>query len=170
MCKALAHRWGAHGARSAQRLRARPCARPWLGLWHVRSSSAVRASCAHQGRAIAEQQSKRSAKTCRATDPGRERLVIISSLSHVIGKANGTVRTPQAPRHWQSDCRVKALCEAVQPCALHARTKGEQLLSAKLWLIVYYSYWLLLCSFALCSFAQRRLDYHATAASVNDQF
>ena len=60
---------------------------------------------------------------------GRERDVAITSLSQVIGKANGMVRTPQASRQRQSHCRAKALCEAVQPCALHARTKGVQLSS-----------------------------------------
>ena len=58
---------------------------------------------------------------------GRERDVAITSLSQIIGKANGMVRTPQASRQKQSHCWAKALCEAVQPCALHARTKGEQL-------------------------------------------
>ena len=52
---------------------------------------------------------------------GRKRLVAITSLSQVIGKANGMVRTPQASRQRQSHCRAKALCEAVQPCAFHAR-------------------------------------------------
>ena len=58
-----------------------PEAKPLLGKSLVRSSSAVRASCAHQRRAIAKQSSKRFAKTREVTESGRERFAIITSLS-----------------------------------------------------------------------------------------
>ena len=118
MCKAMAHHWGAHKARPAQLLRA--C--------HVQSNGSPLGR-AQGAPGVTAPRLPWAKQWIFQWLEGRERDVAITSLSQVIGKANGMVRTPQASRQRQSHCWAKALCEAVQPCALHARTKGVQLSS-----------------------------------------
>ena len=142
MGKAMAHHWGAHKARPAQLLRACHGQHNGSPLGRAQGAPGVTAPRLAMGKAMAHHWGAHKARPAQLlrTWPrakqwifqwleGRERDVAITSLSQIIGKTNGMVRTPQASRQRQSHCRAKALCEAVQPCALHARTKGVQLSS-----------------------------------------
>ena len=100
--------WCAHGARTAKLLRAWPLAKQLL-------------SRSPQGRGAGGEAIGKS--LCS------ERNAESHTFQLVIDPAFGMVRTPQAPRQWQSIGFVFGLREAVLPCAPCARTKGSELLS-----------------------------------------